>query len=329
MIITKTPFRISFLGGGTDYPAWYRKHCGAVLSTTIDKYCYITCRELSPFFDHKYRISYSKYEYVNSIDEIEHPAVREVLRFMGIPYGVEIHTDADIPAKSGIGSSSSFTVGLLNGLYALKMEMASKQQLANDAIYIEQEIIKENVGSQDQCAAAYGGLNKIEFNHVDGFKVNPIVISVERKNELQDHILFFFTGIQRLASNVAMKQIKETSNNVSQLVQMYDLVDEALSVLLNEKIDITEFGKLLDLNWELKKTLTNEITNSVIDEIYQAGIKAGAAGGKLIGAGSGGFIVFLAKPCYHKEIRFRLKNLVEVPIKFENHGSQIIYYDNN
>ena len=329
MIITKTPFRISFFGGGTDYPVWYKQHGGAVLSTTINKYCYIMCRSLPPFFDHKYRISYSKFEHVSNIDEIEHPAVRESIRFMNIKEGLEIHHDADLPARSGLGSSSSFTVGLLNCLYAYKGKIISKEKLALDAIYVEQNIIKENVGSQDQCAAAYGSLNKIDF-YIDGsIKVNPIIIPKERKLELQNHILFFFTGLQRYASNIAKKQINETPNKEKQLFKMHALVDEAISILVSENVEINEFGKLLDESWKLKKSITDKITNPKIDEIYDSAIRAGATGGKLIGAGGGGFMVFVAKPQYHQSIKDKLKDLLEVPIKFENNGSQIIYYNNS
>ena len=329
MIISRTPFRISFFGGGTDYPVWCKKHGGAVLSTTINKYCYITCRKLPPFFKHKHRIIYSKMESVNKIDEIKHPAVREIFRYMNINDGLEIHHDADLPAMSGLGSSSSFSVGLLNALYAYKGKIVSKGKLANDAIYVEQDMIKENVGSQDQFAAAYGSLNKIIFNTDGNIVVNPIIINKERKQELQDHVLFFFSGFQRYASNIAKKQIEKTQDREKQLKKIYKLVYDAIEVLLDDKVSISEFGKLLDQTWKLKKTLTDKITNHKIDDIYRTAIDAGADGGKLIGAGGGGFLVFIARPDKHKAIKEKLNNLLHVPIEFENDGSKIVYYNDS
>ena len=329
MIISRTPFRLSFFGGGTDYPVWYKQHGGAVLSTTIDKYCYINCRELPPFFNHKHRISYSKFEHVNNIDEIEHPAVREVFKFMNIKNGLEIHHDADLPARSGLGSSSAFTVGLLNALYALNNKMVSKERLALDAIHIEQDMIKEYVGSQDQYAAAFGGFNRINFRVDSSIDIETLVVSDTRKKELENYLLFFFTGMQRFASNIAKKQIKETPKKNKQLKRMFELVDEAQSILLNENTEIEEFGRLLHETWKLKRSLTDQITNPEIDQFYELALSAGASGGKLIGAGGGGFMVFVANPRYHDKIRRRLNKMLEVPIKFENDGSKIIYYNSN
>jgi len=327
MIICKTPFRISFFGGGTDYPVWYRKYGGAVLSTTIDKFCYITCRYLPPFFDHKYHIVYSKDEKVNKISEIDHPAVRETFRFMKINKGLEIHYDADLPAKSGLGSSSSFTVGLLHILNALRGRMVSSQDLALDAIHIEQEILRENVGSQDQIAAAYGGFNRISFNRDSSISVVPMIINPSKIKELQKHLLFFFTGFSRIASNIAGQQIKNTPNKKNELSTMYNFVDEAAAILKSGKNDIEEFGKLLHQSWLLKRSLTNKISNPKIDEIYDMALKAGALGGKLTGAGGGGFMLLFARPENHKRIKEKLKEFLFVPVQFEKSGSKIIVYN--
>ena len=327
MIISRTPFRISFFGGGTDYPIWYKKNKGAVLSTTINKYCYINCRYFPPFFKYKNSIAYSKFEHVDKIDDIEHPSVRECLRFINIKRGIEISHNADLPSRSGLGSSSSFTVGLLNALYALKGEITSKKQLALNAIHVEQDMIKENVGSQDQFAASFGGLNKIEFNTDQSINVIPITISKERKKYLQNHLLFFFTGFQRFASNIAKKQIQETTKKKSELTCMYNMVDESIKILFSDSTNIEDFGKLLHESWKIKRNLTDKISNPKIDQIYDSARNKGALGGKLIGAGGGGFMVFFAKPEFHNQIRENLKNLIEVPIQFENSGSRIIFYN--
>jgi D-glycero-alpha-D-manno-heptose-7-phosphate kinase len=328
MIISKTPFRISFFGGGTDYPVYYNKNKGAVLSTTIDKYCYITLRYLPPFFSHKHRIVYSKVETVNEIKEIMHPAVRASLDFFKINKGVEIHHDGDLPARAGLGSSSSFTVGLLHSLYALNGKMPSKEQLTKEAIYIERDVLKENVGSQDQAAAAFGGLNKITFNGNDDIKVEPIIISEEKKKQLEDHSMLFFTGISRFASDVAKEQIKKTPRRKEELRMMYEMVDRAKDVLSNGN-DILEFGRMLDETWKIKRSLTDKISNPKIDEIYETAMKAGAVGGKLLGAGGGGFMFFFVPPEKQQNVREKLKDLLEVNIKFDNNGSQIIYYNSS
>ena len=270
MIISRTSFRVSFFGGGTDYPVWYKENDGAVLATTIDKYCYITCRYLPPFFEHKYRVVYSKIEGVKEISEIEHPSARATLQFMNITDGVEIHYDGDLPARTGLGSSSSFTVGLLHVLYALKGVMPTKMQLAQDAINIEQNIIKENVGSQDQVLASYGGFNKISFKADSTFHVNPIIINNGRLQQLQDHLMLFFTGFSRYASDVAKSQIENTNNKKHELWIMYQMVDEAILILNNNKRDIKEFGNLLHESWKLKKSLSDKISNPQIDMIYES-----------------------------------------------------------
>ena len=326
MIINKTPFRISFFGGGTDYPVWYRENQGAVLSTTIDKYCYITIRYLPPFFPHKHRIVYSKIEMVNDINEILHPAVRATLNFLKINKGLEIHHDGDLPAKTGLGSSSSFTVGLLNSLYALKGVIPSKLQLAKEAIHIERDILKESVGAQDQVAAAFGGFNKINFNGKDEIKIEPITIGKERIKQLENHLMLFFTGFSRTASDIAKSQIENTPNKKRELSLMYQMVDEAIKIL-NEKGDIKDFGKLLHEAWLLKKSLTDKISTPEIDNIYEKALQAGALGGKLLGAGGGGFMVLFVPPENQPGVREKLKNLLEVKFHFENEGSKIIYYN--
>ena len=326
MIISRTPFRISFFGGGTDYPIWYRENQGAVLSTTIDKYCYITVRYLPPFFPHKYRIIYSKIETVKNIEEILHPAVRETLKFLDVNKGIEIHHDGDLPAKTGMGSSSAFTVGLLNSLYALRGIMVSKDQLAKEAIHIERDILQENVGSQDQIATSYGGFNKINFNGNDKFRIEPIIITKDKTNQLENHLMLYFTGFSRIASKVAQAQIKNTPQKKRELTLMYQMVDEAISILTENK-NILEFGKLLNKTWKLKRSISNKISNPIVDNIYETALRAGAIGGKLLGAGGGGFMIFFVPPKKQPKVREALKVLLEVPFNFESEGSQIIYYN--
>ena len=324
MIISRTPFRVSFFGGGTDYDGWFRENKGAVLATTIDKYCYITCRYLPPFFEHKSRIIYSKIEHAHGIDDIDHPSVREVLRFLKINDGIEIHHDGDLPARTGLGSSSAFTVGLLNSLYALKGKMTTKEQLAREAIHIEQDMIKENVGCQDQTLAAYGGFNYIEFGGSNHLLVRQMTLPPEKSNALQNHLMLFFTGFARTASRIARHQIKNIPNKKSELARMYEMVHEAVAIL-NGK-DLSAFGKLLDESWKLKRTLSEKVSTSHIDELYAAARRAGALGGKLLGAGGGGFILLFVEPGKKAKVRAALKGLLEVPVKFEGLGSQIIFY---
>lgn len=327
MIISRTPFRISFFGGGTDYPAWYEENGGAVLATTIDKYCYISCRYLPPFFEHKHRIVYAKIENVKDVSEIEHPAVKATLEFKEIKEGVEIHHDGDLPARTGLGSSSSFTVGLLHAFYALKGIMPSKQTLANEAIHIERDLLKEHVGSQDQVLAAYGGFNKINFNPDHTFEVRHVILGQDKLQQLQNHLMFYFTGFSRYASEIAKKQIEHTKKNRSELSTMYQMVDESLNILNGSSTDILEVGKLLHESWELKRSLTDKISTPHIDEIYAAARSAGAVGGKLIGAGGGGFMIFFARPEEQSKIKEKLKELLLVPFKFETSGSQIVVYE--
>lgn len=326
MIISRTPFRISFFGGGTDYPAWYRQHGGAVLATTIDKYCYITCRYLPPFFEHKIRIVYSKIENCQTIDEIKHPAVREVLHFLRIDRGLEIHHDGDLPARSGMGSSSAFVVGLLNALYALKGQMPTKHQLAMEGIEIEQAMLKETVGSQDQVSAAYGGFNHIAFLPNGDISVRPVTITKERMGELSSHIMLFYSGIKRTASNIAESFVDNINNKKRQLRLMKDLLEESISILSSGQ-DISAFGELLHEAWEAKRSLSPKVSNSHVDEIYNQALSAGAIGGKLTGAGGGGFLMLFARPHTHEKIRETFKTLIYVPVKFSFSGSQIIFLD--
>jgi D-glycero-alpha-D-manno-heptose-7-phosphate kinase len=324
MIISRTPFRISFFGGGTDYPAWYRKHSGAVLATTIDKYCYITCRYLPPFFDHKYVLAYSKVEYCHNIDEIAHPAIRGVLGYLGCDRGLEIHNDSDLPARSGMGSSSAFTVGLLHALYALHGSMPSKKKLATESIYIEQEILKETVGSQDQALAAYGGLNNVTFLQGGEISVRPVTISKDRINELNAHLMLFYTGIKRTASNIAESYVNGIEERKRQLRIMRDLVDESTSVLASGQ-DICEFGELLREAWEAKRSLSNKVSNQQVDQLFDLATSAGAIGGKLTGAGGGGFLLLFVPPSKHIRVKEVLHKLIHVPFKFEFSGSQVIF----
>ena len=326
MIISRTPYRISFFGRGTDFPAWFRKHGGAVLAATIDKYCYLTCRHLPPFFEHRIRLVYSRIESCHSLDEIAHPSVREVLRYLKIDRGVEIHHDGDLPARSGMGTSSSFTVGLLHALYALKGFMPSKHQLAEESIHIEQEVLKETVGSQDQVSAAYGGFNHISFLPNGTFSVRPITLTQERLKELNSHLMLFYTGIQRTSSNVTESYVNDMEARRRQLRIMKDLIEESISIL-NNGDDLCGFGELLHEAWQAKRSLSATVSNSFVDQIYESAISAGAIGGKLTGAGGGGFMLLFAPPSRQKEIREKLNTLIHVPFKIEFSGSQIIFFD--
>jgi D-glycero-alpha-D-manno-heptose-7-phosphate kinase len=329
MIITRTPFRISFFGGGTDYPAWSGTHGGEVLSVAIDKYCYITCRYLPPFFEYKHRIVYSAIENVRHWDEIQHPAARAVLGWANCSQGLEIHHDGDLPARSGLGSSSSFTVGLIHALSAIKGAYVSKKQLARDAIHIEQDIIGENVGSQDQIAAAYGGLNHVEFMRSGDFEVSPVVIERHRLEELHGHLMLCFTGFSRIASEVARSQIANLSFREAELRRMSEMVREATSILQSETMPIETFGALLNEGWLLKRRLSDKVSTSDIDQIYSAALKAGALGGKLLGAGGGGFMLLFARPEVQPRIREALKSLIHVPFGFDESGSRVVLYQPN
>lgn len=324
MIISRTPYRISFFGGGTDYPAWYQQHGGAVLATTIDKYCYLTCRYLPPFFEHRIRVVYSKIESAQTIDDITHPAVRETVRYLRIDRGLEIHHDGDLPARSGMGSSSAFTVGLLNALYALKGQMVSRHQLAKESIYIEQDLLCEIVGSQDQVMAAHGGLNHVEFLPHGEISVRPIILPPERLQELNAHLLLLYTGIKRTASEIAGSFVNDLNGRRRQLRIMKDLVDEGIAILTGGK-DLQAFGELLHEAWQAKRGLSARVSNAEVDAIYEGALAAGATGGKLIGAGGGGFLLLFVPPDRRREVLGRLSRFIHVPFKFEFSGSQIIF----
>ena len=329
MIITRTPFRISFFGGGTDYPGWFRNHGGAVLSTTIDKYCYISCRFLPPFFEHRHRIVYSKIENVRDIRDIEHPAVRAVLDWMRWERGLEIHHDGDLPARSGLGSSSSFTVGLIHALNALLGRHVSKDELANQAIHVEQEVIRENVGSQDQVSASFGGFNRVEFRRDGAFEVAPIILPRERRAELHRHLMLCFTGLSRFASDVAKATIDNLGARERELQRMAAMVDEAIRILAAPATPIAEFGRLLDGAWQQKRSLSEKISTADIDQLYDAARSTGAIGGKLMGAGGGGFMLLFVPPELQSRVRSRLAKLVHVPFEFESDGSRVVLYQPN
>jgi D-glycero-alpha-D-manno-heptose-7-phosphate kinase len=326
VIISRTPLRVSFFGGGTDYPAFYNEHGGAVLNTAINKYSYVICRRQPPFFKYKYLIRYSQREEAVEINEIKHPSVRECLNFINLNFGVEIQHNADLPAMSGLGSSSAFTVGLLNALYALKGQLTTKRQLALDAINIEQNIIKENVGSQDQTIAAFGGFNRIEFGGTRKIWVSPITLEQSKLDFFQSHLMLYFTGFPRNASEIAAEQIKTMPQKIKELERMMEMVGEAVSILNGPQDAYADFGRLLHENWLLKRSLTARITTTEIDEIYAAARGAGALGGKLLGAGGGGFILIFALPEKRQKIREKLGKLLYVPFKFHDLGTQIVYY---
>lgn len=322
MIISRTPYRISFFGGGSDYEACYSRHGGAVLSTTIDKYCYISLRRMPPFLGSKYRVFWSQMEMVDRREDIQHAGVRGCLEFLDIDDGIEINHAGDLPARSGLGSSSAFTVGMLSALHALRGETPSRVQLANEAIKVEQEVLCETVGIQDQIACAWGGLNMIEINRAGNYGIIPVLLPAERRTMLESHLMLFFTGIQRHASEVAKTQIDNTERNVDALGAITEQVRQAYVIL--KEGDIDEFGHLLDEGWKLKKQLSDKISSPGIDIIYDAAYIAGALGGKVIGAGGGGFMLFYVPLKRQTAVREALKGLIDIPVRFENGGSQIV-----
>lgn len=297
-----------------------------VLATTIDKYCHISCRHLPPFFEHKHRIVYSNIENVTNIDEIRHPAVKAVLGWSNCQEGLEIHHDGDLPARAGLGSSSSFTVGLVNALRALEGRRVTKKNLAKNAIHIEQNIINENVGSQDQILAAYGGFNQIEFNRDDSFNVSPIILAGHRRQELESHLMLFFTGITRFASDIARNQVANFNNRQTELLRMKEMVDEAIDILMNPETPVREFGKLLHESWKCKRSLADNVSTPVIDAYYEKAMQIGATGGKILGAGGGGFLLFFVAPELQDKVKEGLSDLIHVPFKFENSGSRVVLY---
>lgn len=325
MIISRTPFRISFFGGGTDYPDWYREHGGAVVSTTIDKYCYISVRELPPFFEHKFRLVYSFVENVKDVSELAHPAARGVLQHLGISKGLEIHHDGDLPARSGVGSSSAFTVGLISAVRALEGRYISKDELAQEAIHVEHSVIREPVGAQDQISAAFGGFNHITFRQDGSYQVAPLIIQRDRLESLQGHLMLLFTGLSRTAAEIAQTQIANLPQRRPELNALTELVARAIEILRSTS-DLDELGRLLDEGWTLKRRLSDRVSTPHIDALYDAARRAGAVGGKLLGAGGGGFLLLFVHPEDRPKIRAALPNLLEVPFRFETSGSRIVLY---
>ena len=326
MIISKTPLRISFFGGGTDYPDYFKQNGGAVLSTSIDKYVYITVNKLSSISEHKYKITYSKLEQCDNLVEIVHPSVRECLRHLEIHEGIEVHTISDLPAKTGLGSSSSFTVGLLNALHAYNFRTVSALKLAEEAIFVEQKLIGEKVGVQDQCAAAVGGLNYYEFKQDGSITYRPVIISPDRRKEFKSHLMLFYTGLQRYAEDVLKEQIDKTKKGQinNDLSGMRAMVDQGYEILTGQG-PMIEFGKLLHEAWMSKKKLSSAISNNHLDDIYNKAKSAGATGGKLLGAGGGGFFLFFVDPQLQPAVRKALADLQEINFDFDNDGSKIIF----
>ena len=324
MIITKTPFRMSFFGGGTDMESYFKENGGAVISTTFDKYCYVNVRHLPRFFDYSTELSYSKTERVTSVDDIEHPAIRNAMKWLDM-HEIRLSYEADLPARSGLGTSSSFAVGMLNAFYALKGKYADKKRLADEAIYLERVLCNEAGGWQDQIAASYGGFNRINFS-ADGYEVLPVIISPERKRILNQNLLMFFTGFTRFSSEVQLANAAGNIDKTAQLREMHALVDEAEKVLTDKMTDIDEFGRLLDYTWKLKRQTGSAVTTNSIDSLYEKGIKAGALGGKLLGAGGGGFLIFYVQPEYQEAVKEAMKDLLYIPFEFENGGTRVIHY---
>ena len=326
MIITATPFRISFLGGGTDYPAWFKRNGGAVLSVTINKYCYLQCRHLPPFFEYRNRVVWSRIETTKDTDGIEHPAVREAMRYLGITEGLEVHHFGDLPARTGLGSSSSFAVGLLHALYSLRGAIVSKRRLADEAIHLEQTLLKEHVGIQDQIAAAFGGLNRVEIGHNGHYEVQPVLMSEARKRDFEEHMILLFTGIARHASEIAKRQIEALPEKEAVVRRMQALVGEGLEVLANGR-DLRDFGALLDESWQLKRSISDAVSTETVDEIYARARAAGAIGGKLLGAGGGGFMLLFAEPARRAQVSAALADYLQIPFRFERSGSRIVLFE--
>lgn len=323
MIITQTPFRMSFFGGGTDFPDFYREHGGAVISTTFDKYCYVNVRHLPRFFDYSTELSYARTERVKRVEDIEHPAIREAMKHLDM-HEIRLTYEADLPARSGLGTSSSFAVGMLNAFYALKGKYADKRKLADDAIFLERVLCNESGGVQDQIAASFGGMNRINFN-AEGYTVNPVIISPERKKLLNRNLMLFFTGFSRFSSDIQVASEKNLKSKQNQLLEMLSLVDDAEKILTS-KTDLEEFGRLLDYTWQLKRGITDKVSTDSIDAVYSRALQAGATGGKLLGAGGGGFLLFYVDPDKQENVRKALENLLYVPFEFENGGTRVIHY---
>ena len=323
MIITKTPFRMSFFGGGTDMESFFMENGGAVLSTTFDKYCYVNVRHLPRFFDYSTELSYAKIERVTDVNDIQHPAIREAMKMLDM-HEIRLTYEADLPARSGLGTSSSFAVGMINAFYALKGKYADKKKLADAAIYLERELCKEAGGWQDQIAASYGGFNRINFNS-DGYEVLPLIINPERKRQLNNNLMMFFTGFTRFSSDVQKANASNKADKVNQLKEMLALVDEAEKVLVDKQSDLDEFGRLLDHTWRIKRKTGNTVSTNSIDELYDKGLKAGALGGKLLGAGGGGFLVFYVEPDKQEKVKKAMEDLLYIPFEFEDGGTRVIH----
>lgn len=316
---------MSFFGGGTDMEDYFKANGGAVLSTTFDKYCYVNVRHLPRFFDYSTELSYSKTERVTDIDDIQHPAIRNAMKMLDM-HEIRLTYEADLPARSGLGTSSSFAVGMLNAFYALKGKYADKKKLADEAIHLERVLCNEAGGWQDQIAASFGGFNRINFDS-DGYEVLPLIISPERKEKLNNNLLMFFTGFTRFSSDVQRaNNVSGTEDKRLKLKKMYDLVNDAETVLTNKSKDLDDFGRLLDVTWRLKKGTGSAISTGSIDELYEKGLSAGALGGKLLGAGGGGFLVFYVQPEKQSAVREAMKDLMYIPFKFENGGTRVIHY---
>ena len=324
MIITKTPFRMSFFGGGTDMESFFMENGGAVLSTTFDKYCYVNVRHLPRFFDYSTELSYAKIERVTDVNDIQHPAIREAMKMLDM-HEIRLTYEADLPARSGLGTSSSFAVGMINAFYALKGKYADKKKLADAAIYLERELCKEAGGWQDQIAASYGGFNRINFNS-DGYEVLPLIINPERKRQLNNNLMMFFTVFTRFSSDVQKANASNKADKVNQLKEMLALVDEAEKVLVDKQSDLDEFGRLLDHTWRIKRKTGNTVSTNSIDELYDKGLKAGALGGKLLGAGGGGFLVFYVEPDKQEKVKKAMEDLLYIPFEFEDGGTRVIHY---
>lgn len=325
MIITQTPFRMSFFGGGTDMENYFKENNGAVISTTFDKYCYVNVRHLPRFFDYKTELAYSKIERVLSEDQILHPLIKNAMKMLDMQE-IRLTYEADLPARSGLGTSSSFAVGMLNAFYALKGKYADKAKLANEAIYLERCLCKEAGGWQDQIAASFGGFNRIDFGAA-GFEVRPVIISPEKKRRLNDNLLMFFTGFTRFSAEIqSVNCVGGTGEKKKYLDEMYHLVNEAEKILTNRDADLNEFGRLLDVSWELKKKTGKKVSDDMIDGLYEKGMKAGALGGKLLGAGGGGFLLFYVRPEHQEDVKAAMGNLLHIPFTFENSGTRVLYY---
>lgn len=325
MIISRTPYRLSFFGGGTDYPAWYREHGGAVLSAAINRYCYLTCRWLPPFFEHRSRIVYSVIEDVRDNAAIRHPSVRECLRFLGISKGIEIHHTGDLPKMTGLGTSSSFAVGLLHALHGMLGHPSPiPLQLAREAIHIERDLCREHVGSQDQTAAAFGGLNHIRFGTDDSIEVAPVELPAERLGAFEASLMLFFTGFSRYASEVVTAQLDNLPRKTRELAEMASMVPEGLRILRGTG-DLSDFGRLLHESWMLKRSLSSRVSTPEIDAMYAAARGAGALGGKIAGAGGGGFLLLFVPPAHRPAVRAALSHLLHVPFRIDFTGSRILY----